>query len=103
MILIEDRFGVVNRVKDCLKIVAPFVHFSVDLRRCIGVCLPMIDRFVAQLDYQTLDLGVSHEKLQEYQAVIRGFWKVSIGSRDGQEHSLLIMTPGLEVCLSPSK
>jgi len=63
VVLVEDRFWVVDGVKDCLKIVAPLVHLGVNFRRGVRVCLSMIDRLVAQFDYQAFDLSVSHEEL----------------------------------------
>jgi hypothetical protein len=60
-----------------LEVVAPLIHFGVDLCGSIGVGLPVIDGLVAEFDYQAFDLGMANKELQKHQSVIRSYEEVS--------------------------
>jgi len=77
MILVEYRPGVMHGVEYRFEVVAPLVHFGVNFRRSIGVRLPVIDRFVAEFDYQALDLSVANEELEKHQTAVRSFEDIS--------------------------
>lgn len=66
MISIEYRPRVVHSIKYRLEVVAPLVHFGVDLCGSIGVGLPVIDRLVAEFNYQSFDLGMADKELQKH-------------------------------------
>jgi hypothetical protein len=77
MIPIKYRPGIVHGVKYRLKVIAPLVHLGVDFCGSIGVGLPVIDRLVAEFDYQSFDLGMANKELQKHQSVIRSYEKIS--------------------------
>lgn len=46
-----------------LEIITPLVHLGVDFRGGVRVRLSMIDRLVAQFNYETFDFGMSNKEL----------------------------------------
>lgn len=88
MILVEYRPGVVHSVEYGFEVVTPLIHFGVDFCGSVGVRLPMIDRLVAEFDYQAFYLGMADKELQKHQSIIRSYEKVSeIGSEQSRNRA----------------
>ena len=66
MVPVKYRPRIMHGVKYRLEVVAPLVHLGVDFCRSVGIGLPVVDRLVAEFNYQSFDLGMADKELQKH-------------------------------------